>query len=502
MDNKSLFKRILYIALDVLRKALPILLIAAIFAMSAYVITEELYKPSYTTETTFVVSTRSSSTDPYKNLTAAKKLADVFGTILKSNELKRLILLETGWDSLPGEVSTGGIEETNILTLSVTADNPRNSFLMMKAILNIYGTIAGKVLDESAVLKEYSAPRVPEFPDNSSKSVRNAAIAGVIGMILGIAGIAALSYFSKAVRDVKDIQTTLGTGVIAVVPNEKGRKRGVDIDKIPVLITDIRRSTSYIEAIKSIRIKVENQNKSSGHKVFTVTSSWSGEGKSTIAANLALALAQKEYKVVLVDLDTRNPSQNEIFKGKVISSNTLSAFTENFKASELIKDSGSHMTFIFADRESLSVSELSAAFSNLKNEFDFVIVDTPPMMLVSDSVTVSDYADASMLVVRENAESIDEAANSIDMLRSCRSQFLGCIYNAEILRDSGVSTYGKYGNYGKYGKYGKYGSYSKYSRYSSYGRFNEAGTQTVAQAEPENNEKESSDSSDDDKIEL
>lgn len=227
-----------------------------------------------------------------------------------------------------------------------------------------------------------------------------------------------------------------------------------------------------------------------GENVIMFTSATSGEGKTFCAANLAVSFALLDKKVILIGLDIRRPRLISLFElGKtqkgisVLLTHekpTLEDIKENIVPSEVNKN----LDLLLAGpvppnpAELIARHSLDEIFSILRKEYDYVIVDTAPIGLVSDTLQVGRVADASVIVCRadyteksafgmineliatQKLPNVSVAINGIDMSR----KKYGYAY--------GYGKYGKYSKYGRYGyksNYGKYGSYGAYSSYGSYG---------------------------------
>ncbi|MGM9637270.1 MAG: P-loop NTPase [Eubacteriales bacterium] len=481
-ENNNIVKNLFYAAMDVLKHLLLVLLGGILVGSCAFVIANECYKPKFTTRVTFIVTSRESSSNAYTNLSTAQSLVEVLDLVLQSSELEKLILLDTGWESVPGEINTQVITETNLLVLSASASSPREAFLVMKAVLNNYTTIFSAVADD-AVLTVYAPASVPTLPDNPLNATGIAKKAAIVGVFAFALFIGALSYFSTGVKNAKELQNHLNTALLVTLPYESEQwtwRRLFRRRKNAILLTDPGRSTGYVEAIKALRSKVESIKRNKGYSVFMVTSSMANEGKSTVAANLALSLAQRTYKVALIDCDMWNPSLARILQRKVVEINHLDDYLAakgDYRNLTLKTDPKTGLILMIRDgaKEKNSrtpISKLMApVLESIRTQVDFVIVDTSPMVPVSDALELSDLMDASMLVVRENAESEERVSSSVEALKGCTANFMGCVYNGERFATSQIPVdsygYGKYGRYGKYGKYGKYGRYSRYGAYSA-----------------------------------
>ena len=136
----------------------------------------------------------------------------------------------------------------------------------------------------------------------------------------------------------------------------------------------------------------------------------------------------------------------------------------------------SRMQMLFAKRCSpqeagqlISSEGMGQLLDRARELYDYIIVDMAPMSLVSDTEAVMEFADASLLVIRQNGVRVTDLNRAVNDLQRGRSKLLGCVinnvYSTEILSGEGYGTgYGRYGGYGNYGRYGKYGRYGTYAQ--------------------------------------
>ena len=196
-----------------------------------------------------------------------------------------------------------------------------------------------------------------------------------------------------------------------------------------------------------------------------ITGVGESEGKSTVAGNIAAGLALKGHKVVLLDCDLRKPSQCHFFDDEYQSELPLNKLlAEPFSLTNLEKclyrseKLGLYMLFpLKSDARSselLSGSTMKQLLGSLQ-DFDFVIVDTPPMGMFPDAEIIADCVDVSLLVVRQDYVPACDVNDSVDVLKKYKGAFLGVILNDMMVSRHRMYGYSKYG-YGKYG-YGKYG---------------------------------------------
>lgn len=456
---------------DVVKRLLLIALSAIVFAGGFYILKTETFKPQYRSEATFLVSTRDGSYDAYSNLTTTVQLNQVFKMILDSNALKEAVKEDLGLFELNAEITANVVEETNLLVLSVTASTPADSYEILRSVIRNYPIFSDEVMG-NAVLDVFDAPSVPTEPQNSSGAFKWALIGFVLGAFVMTAAVIFLSYLKDTVKNERQVEKKLDTKLFGTIPHERKRKR------TGLLVSDITSSFGFREAYNKLRSKIERESLRKGYKVFAVSSALENEGKTTVAANLALVLAKKDYRVLLADFDLRNPAVARIYELAVDQGKDFADFFREENATRkiedyIIKNKKHGIDFLVSQKgvgdvnRVLRKGALSSVINSLKNNYDFVIIDTPPIAFVSDIDDVASASDASIIVVREDCAKTMMINDSIDALTRTETPLLGAVLN-DSLGSSDASGYGYayYGGYGRYSGYGKYGKYGKYGRYA------------------------------------
>jgi len=449
---------------DVVKRWLLIVLIAAIVGVGTYIKTDMDYKPMYRSTTTFVVTTHSSSSTVYSNLTSTTNLATMFTDLLNSSILRNTILSEIGAQSFDGTIKAQVVSETNLLTVNVTASDPRTAFMVAQAIIDHHETLTYQVVDGIA-LEVLQNPKVPAGPINYADSFGQMKRMMVFSAFAAVAAIAALSYFRDAVRSSKEAKTKLDCDVLGEIPHEVKYKTvasRIQHKKTSILITSPVTSFRFVENMRKLRQRLEHHMKE--EKVLMVTSLLENEGKSTVSVNIALSLAQKYDKVLLIDCDLRKPACYAVM-GKIPVEiglrNVLSGRNDYTKA--LIRDKKSGLYMLLEKRgnrnsgDLIASKEMAELIRWARSEFDYVVLDLPPMGKVSDAESMMELADASLLVVRQNEALAPMLNRAISALESGKAKLLGCVLNN--VHTTALSSGQGYGGYGKYGHYGHYGHY-------------------------------------------
>lgn len=470
-DSQHLSFDLITVVRDVIKRWYLVLAVALLFAMGAYLVSDMSYEPSYTTTTTFVATVKGSSTTVYQNLSAASNLASVFSEVLNSSILRSAILQELGMSSFDGSISAAANPETNLLTLKVSASDPRTAFLVTKAVIENHHIVSYQVLGDT-VLEVLQDPVVPTSPSNPLDAFGTAKKVAVLAAAAMCAFLAVLSYLRDAVRSRREAEQKLDCSCLGLVHHERKYKTLAAFlrhRKTSILISKPNTSFHFVESIRKLRRQVE-QNMSGGKKVMLVTSVLEDEGKSTVAVNLALSLAQKHSRVLLVDCDLRKPACYKILGRQHRGPGTIAAVRGEVEPEEaILRDSATGLHLLLERspmRSSTNLSdseEMSALLDWCREHYDYVIIDLPPMSASPDVECVMELADGALLVVRQNAATADMLNSAIAALKSSNAELFGCVLNnvhSSFMSNQGGYGYGYgYGYYGKYSKYGKYGGY-------------------------------------------
>lgn len=459
---------------DVLKRIFLIALCAIVFASGFYIYKCESYVPEYTSKTTFLVSTKDNSYDAYSNLSTTVQLNQVFKMILDSNALQETVKTDLGLKKLDAKIKADIIPETNLLVLSVTSSTPKSSYDILCSVTENYPIFSSEVMG-NAVMDVFDAPSVPTHPNNSTGAFRFAIIGFMLGAVLSLAGVIVLSFLKDTVKNESQIEDKLDTSFYCSLPHEHKKKRK------GLLISDVTSSFGFEEAYNKLRSNIERDQRKYGYKAITIASAVENEGKTTVAANLAVVLARQEQKVVIVDLDLRQPSVYRIFETDVpLDKDIANYFSKNEESVEgyVIHNKKNNVDMLLSQTGINNINQLlkrravNKMVSELKQKYDFIIIDTPPVVYVADVDDITDATDASLIVVREDFAKAMILNDAIDSLTRSQKPLLGAVLN-NSLGDSYSSGYGyaysRYGAYAGYG-YGKYGKYGKYSKYGKYGK--------------------------------
>lgn len=426
----------------VLRHCWMVVLSALIFIMVVYLAQNLAFKPTYTSSVTFAVTSRSSSSTPIVNIAATDTVAGQFGGLLESDIVRHAAAEKMGLSSFPADVKIHVPKSTNILQMEITSSTPELAYKSALAIIDVH-TLYSNTVFETAIIDSINGPTIPEQPSNAASRSSLLKLSGPFGAACMCALLVMMSIRADTVQTVSGAKRQVDGNLLATVYHERSRlswRERMKHKKKSILITDPTCSFYYTETIHQIRVQVERARETKQQQVFVVASCSENEGKSTVAANLALSLAQKHRKVLLVDADLRKPAQQLIFETDVQRGKDFSALLARGADKSTLKDvirydSATNLHTLYTSPvhrkqvESLSKDTLSAIFDALREEFSFIIVDTPPIGFFADAEVIADVSDASILVIRQDIAPSIVINDAIDSLSEANSSFLGYVFN-------------------------------------------------------------------------
>lgn len=295
----------------------------------------------------------------------------------------------------------------------------------------------------------------------------------LLGLLAGIifgGGLAFVQeYLDDTIKDAEGARRELNAPILAIIPHIP-RKEGIsDSDRSISLVTDLEPRSSASEAFRSLRTSIHFSVINREKKIILMTSTFPGEGKTTILSNLAVTMAQAGARVLLMDCDMRRPKQHEIF-------NSLKApgITEVLAGDASLEtalratgiaglDLAAAGTTPPNPAELLGSDKMADLLETLKARYDNILIDAPPILAVTDAPLLTARSDLVIVVMETERVPVKAAQRMAELLGSVRAPVAGLIIN-----DKSGRTRERYGYYGgKYHRHGYgYGFGYGYSYYS------------------------------------
>ena len=388
------------------------------------------YSPRFTSSATFMVSAKD-SVSAYNSLTTTQSMASVFAEVFQSNVLREKIQEQSG-QPFTGTITPQTIPQTNILVVSVTEDSPQQAFRAMNLVVEHYSTVSD-YLFANAQLEVIKDPAVPVAPSNPLDIRSKYPILVFFSAIVGFGIVTLLSVLRDTVQTPSAARRKLDARLLRTIHHEERNKtikaKRRRKNAAPLVVNPLI-SKTFIEDNANLCSAIEYHMRKREHKILLVTSAGENEGKSTVAANIALTLAARNKRVLILDCDFRKPSLHKIFEINAPRDVGLSAFLASHsdqqpKLTTLDRYSGLRVGISSVEKRSIhhlvNDPRLERFLRQAREEYDYIILDTPPMLAATDSESLALLADTATLVVRADFMYTTAVNDCLDKLRrSCR----------------------------------------------------------------------------------
>lgn len=391
------------------------------------------YHPVYTASATVAVNVKG-GTSAYTSLDLTARMAQVFASVFQSDTFREAAQCDVVASVLP---------ETNLIHVQVTAENPRESFLSLKNVLENHADLTDELFS-NAELRVIRDPQVPLAPSNPV-DLKPYRMRACVGAMLAASLIVSVLFLRRdTVQTPQAARHKLDGRVLGIIGHERKEKRlfvkksrGAG-RKAAALLTDPFVRYTYTEAYQDLCAALEHRMRRDGKKVLLLTGAGENEGKSSVAANLALALSMRGRHVLLLDLDLRKPALHKIFGLRTAAKNGIGQYLQAEKDAE--------PPLIFSEKYGISLGLTAPAAhperllhseklkklllaARADERFDYVLLDSPPMLLSADAEALSALSDLSVLVVRQDYTPAGILNDCADALTQSGTDFAGFILN-------------------------------------------------------------------------
>lgn len=447
-----------------------VLILALLLGGVQYYRARRAYVPMYESKAVFTVSSGYSAgdifTSTYYDNAAAEQLAEAFPYMLSTSMMRELMMQQLGTSYINGTITATNVESTNMFTLSVRSRSPQDAQKILWAVIDCYPQVAVFMVENPQVIIRQE-PTLPTAPYNSFSGRGSFAKGAVVGGAAGLALLFVIAFLAKTVSNVDQLKKLVNLPVLAVFPQIRQKKRRSEANT-HIMVT---RNDALREPLHGLNLKVEKLLETD-KKVILVTSTLGGEGKTTVAANLALSLATGGKRVALIDADLRSQSVAERFGGKESPVALLGCLKKQGNALEnLVATENENLWYLSGASArdlhyAIDQRAMRSVLSELKEQFDYVVMDTAPCAMVSDTALLCHFADCVLYVVKPDCARQSQILDAINELYGRDVPVAGFIFNNVPVNHSHYGYGYKYGyGYGYGYKYG-YG-YGKKNKHRS-----------------------------------
>lgn len=338
--------------------------------------------------------------------------------------------------------------------------------MLMEKYEEVKITEAGQLGNVKIIDKAF----VPSSPIKPNKK-KNVLFALLVGVGIGLVFTVFTEYLDTSVKEPKDVEEHIGEPALGVIPQISPREfvrrygdNGHVADLKRLLLTHYAPRSSVSEAYRSLRTNLQYFNHEKPLKSLLITSTIAKEGKSTIVSNLGIIFSQKGFKTVLVDADLRKPVLHKFFNVDIDNGLTDLMINHDIPIGKMIKKTSIENLHLLTagsippnPTDLLESKRMKTIQKQLEADFDIVLFDSPPIMVVTDAVVLSRILDGVLLIVEAKKAKRDAVRAAKGVIDHVGGRLLGAVLNkARFSRMDHL--YGGYSGYYHYYGYDREGS--------------------------------------------
>jgi succinoglycan biosynthesis transport protein ExoP len=417
--------------LNIIRKRILLVLFIIIFPtlitglLSFYVL-----KPVYEAKSTIIVGKDNTDTDTitqgevvmYQNL--IKTYSEIGRSrIVAENAIKKLHL-NTVIKEFMLNVNVTPQIGTQIIEISYKSDTAETAAEGANALSQAFIEESQNLLPSGSA-KIMDKALIPELALTPNKKF-NIAIGFIIGLMLSLGVVLLIQYLNNTINNEEDLQRYLQLPMIGLIPKQK---------KMVSLIVAKEPKSPVTEAFKTLRTNLLFSMENRGLKSLMVCSSVPKDGKTSVATNIASSIAQTGKSILLIDCDLRKPSVHRHFN----ISNTLKGLADVIlqgrQVEEITVKIGDNFDVLTAGVANYNPSELLSSqkmkdfIVDMENKYDYVILDTPPIIAFTDALTLATEKIGVILVISSEETKIDVCKKSKQLLSNINATVIGTVLN-------------------------------------------------------------------------
>ena len=288
--------------------------------------------------------------------------------------------------------------------------------------------IAGEL--KSSNIRVTDVAEVPRRPARPNKR-NNLALGIFVGLFVAVGLIFLFEYLDSRIKAPEEVKAQLGLPFLGIIPELSQRNVNAGVRTV----ADAGVAHDFVEAFRTLRTSVLFGFPDEGCKTVVVTSTGPGEGKTAVSANLAISLAQAGQRVLLIDADMRRPTAHELLgcNQEPGLSNVIVGDRKAADSVQRLPESG--LWFLSAGKippnpaELLASKRFQAFMSTLKDHFEWIVIDSPPVLPVADAAVVAHSASGVVFVVGSEMTARSAARTALEQLDAANARYLGAVLN-------------------------------------------------------------------------
>jgi len=453
--------------LDILVKRFVLISICTSVGILVFFINSEfIVKPTYVASVQMYVNSNDTTISADLNeLNYAQKVVTTYINFLQTKVFYKQVIEECELNytqaQLKNMTTIKAINDTEIFQISVTNTNPNDAYILVEAMQKI-APILIKNIKETAQISVVDPPTLPTSP-SSRNILQNALVGGMIGFVLSLMASLLFVLFDQNVKNQDDLSKRYHLPILGAIPKFNVIiKRKYLLKK--TIFTDLlqnklirndnikNKDTDFVikEAYKSLRSNLNFTLRYDGCKKILISSPVPEDGKSTTITNIGISIAQTGAKVLLMDCDLRKGRLHHLFnvKFKPGVSDALSSTMDVKNA--IYKTAYENLSVMPMGTippnpsELLASIQMEALLNKLNDDYEYIIIDSPPVKVVSDALNLVKMVDGVLIVVREGITSHPCISSSLTKYQFLNANILGFVLNGISLNQEEKSKYRYY----------------------------------------------------------
>lgn len=438
--------------IELLRKRILIIIIGTLIGVSSfYIFSQYIAKPYYTASVQLFVNP--DTADPLANLnelTYAQKVVNTYINFLQTKVFYQRVLEETGLDyslqQLNEMTEISAVGNTEIFQIQVTAYDREDSYILTEAMQEIAPVMIQEI-KEGAKIMVVDPVVMPKSPSGPNV-IMNTLIGGSLFFLLAIILIFFWEMLDVNVKNEEELQKKYQLPVLGAVPiYGSGQKNRSLLQRLPGLRrimksdmqseNELNLDTKFVitEAYRALRMNLRYTLRKDGCKKVLINSPMPEDGKTTTSAYTAISIAQTGASVLLLDCDLRKGRLHSLFKLK--SQPGISEVLSGMRSENEVIQQTRHENLHIITRgaippnptELLGSTQMEELLRKLEKNYDYIIIDSPPVNVVSDALGLIKQVDGVIMVVKEKVTSHPNIGKALAKYQIVEARLLGFVIN-------------------------------------------------------------------------
>jgi capsular exopolysaccharide synthesis family protein len=389
----------------------------------------------------------------YEGALLSQQLVQSFAQILESRTTAEAALRMDPQPFTPrqlqGKINAEPLTDTLLIGLSVEDGDPRRAKRLTNSVARAFITAVPNLQSGSTLRVSLVEPALTPSEPIRPRTRLNVALGLLIGTMLGISLAFLRQFLDRSIKTPEELEATADAPVVGTIPPFKAGKQPIPVAEEP--------RTAVAEAFRKLRTNFAFLGVDRQSLCCVVTSPSAADGKSTVAANLAIALAQAGQRVALIDADLRRPTVHNVF-GLQQRVGTTTVLLDQTSVHDAIQFPGPDMPAVLTSgqlppnpSELLGSRRMEELLVELRGDYEIVLVDCAPLLPVTDPMVVSRFADGILMIARAGTTTRDQAQAAKVICAKAGAKIFGTVLNATPVTEGDQPSY--YAYYGQSGRH-------------------------------------------------